>query len=165
MGQQGLGVSPSTASRCASTTARLAPALHPRRPQPRWSGGGRSWCSSVVGCSVGFRLSGCRLWVGHGRRPLSWLVGPRWLRGWMWSMSQPGAGMSQPDGCWQCRSRTWMARRTAPVKRRRWDTSITRDGPSKMTRSMSARVSPASSWPGAMTVLSSSWQMRAANVS
>lgn len=103
----------------------------------------------------------CRRLRPHGALPAL----PDSSRGWMWSMSQPGAGMSQPDGCWQCRSRTWMARRTAPVKRRRWDTSITRDGPSKLTRSMSARVSPASSWPGAMTVLSSSWQMRAANVS
>ena len=48
----------------------------------------------------------------------------------MWSTSQRSAGSSHPEGCWQCRSRTSIARRRAPVKVRRRDTDSTRAGPS-----------------------------------
>ena len=108
----------------------------------------------VGGCGVGVALwlSGWRLWGRHSSRPLSCEVGPPSLWGWMWSMSQVVAGSSQPEGCWQRRSRTSIARRRAPVKRRLWDTAMTRSGPSKTTRSMSASASRGTTSPGAMTV-------------
>ena len=79
----------------------------------------------------------------------------------MWSTSQRSAGSSHPEGCWQCRSRTSIARRNAPVKVRRRDTEITRSGPSKTIRSMSASDSSGTIWPGATTVPSASSQIRA----
>ena len=63
-----------------------------------------------------------------------------------------GAGSSQPEGCWQWRSRTSTARRRAPVKRRLRDTPMTRSGPSNTTRSMSASDSSGMTRPGASTV-------------
>ena len=68
---------------------------------------------------VGGRCAGrgCGCGASSASSPLSWEVGPPSLWGWMWSTSQRDAGSSQPDGCWQCRSRTSIARRSAPVKR------------------------------------------------
>ncbi len=108
------------------------------------SGGGRGVRARMVICSGGMGVaswswrSGCRLWVLHCRRPLNWSVMPPSPQGMMWSMSHSSAGVSQPEGCWQCRSRTWMARRTAPVKLRRRDVPRTVVGPSNRTTSMSA---------------------------
>ena len=43
----------------------------------------------------------------------------------MWSMSQPVDGVSQPEGCWQWRSRTSIARRNRPVKARAVEAAMT----------------------------------------
>ena len=53
---------------------------------------------------------------------------PPSLRGITWSASQREARTSQPDSCWQWRSRTSTIRRTPPTNVRRWDASTLRLG-------------------------------------
>ena len=74
------------------------------------------------------------------------------------------AGMSQPDGCWQWRSRTSMTRRRAPVKLRRDETEMTVAASSNRTTSIAAVSRCGTRTTGLMTVR---WMSRTggANVS
>ena len=67
-----------------------------------FGGGTASWSCLVAS----------RLWGRHSRRPLNWVVLPPLVWATMWSMSHPSTWTSHPDGCWQRRSWTWIARVT-----------------------------------------------------
>ena len=74
------------------------------------------------------------------------------------STSQWVIGASQPEGCWQCRSRTWIARRSMPRKVRCLDAAMTWSAPSKMNVCTWQRLRWGTIRSGVMTVPEASSQ-------
>ena len=89
--------------------------------------GGFDDVGGLAAVEVGFAVVGF-----DSRLPLASAVIPPSVYARRWSTSQWVIGASQPEGCWQWRSRTWMARRSIPRKVRWGEAAMTLSAPSKM---------------------------------